>query len=111
SPDDGAALLGACATGLSLDDEPLLEVALDDRRKEVRIAAVELLAQLPDSAYARRMAERCTACVRVTGGRVEVTPPAACDKGMRRDGISPRPPAGIGERAWWLEELVTRTPL
>jgi hypothetical protein len=30
---------------------------------------------------------------------------------MRRDGISARPPAGLGERAWWLEELVTRTPL
>ena len=30
---------------------------------------------------------------------------------MRRDGIAPRPPAGIGERAWWLEEVLARTPL
>jgi hypothetical protein len=111
TPDDRAALLGALATGLSTDDEPLLETALDDRRKEVRVVAIELLALLPGSAYARRMTERSTACVRVSGGRVLVTPPAACDKGMRRDGIAPRPPAGVGERAWWLEELLTRTPL
>jgi hypothetical protein len=30
---------------------------------------------------------------------------------MRRDGIVPRPPAGTGERAWWLEEILARTPL
>jgi hypothetical protein len=111
TPDDRAALLGALAVGLSADDEPLLETALDDRRKEVRGAAIELLALLPDSAYSRRMIERTTACVRATGGRVLITPPSACDKGMRRDGITPRPPAGIGERAWWLEELLSRTPL
>ncbi|GGM10315.1 DUF5691 domain-containing protein [Dactylosporangium sucinum] len=111
TPDDRAALLGALATGLSADDQALLETGLDDRRKEVRVAAVELLALLPDSDYARRMTERSAACVRVQGGRVLINPPAACDKGMRRDGIAPRPPAGVGERAWWLEELLTRTPL
>ncbi|WP_344610942.1 DUF5691 domain-containing protein [Dactylosporangium salmoneum] len=111
TPDDRAALLGALATGLSGDDEPMLETALDDRRKEVRLAALDLLALLPDSGYARRMTERTTACVRTAGGRIQVVPPAACDKGMRRDGIVPRPPAGVGERAWWLEELLTRTPL
>ncbi|MEV6932111.1 DUF5691 domain-containing protein [Dactylosporangium sp. NPDC051485] len=111
TPDDRAALLGALATGLSPDDEPLLETALDDRRKEVRLAALDLLALLPGSAYARRMTERTTACVRIAGGRIQVVPPVACDKGMRRDGLAPRPPAGVGERAWWLEELLTRTPL
>ncbi|WP_432833434.1 DUF5691 domain-containing protein [Dactylosporangium sp. CA-092794] len=111
TPDDRAALLGALATGLSAADEPMLETALDDRRKEVRIAGLDLLARLPDSAYARRMIERTTACVRVAGGRIHVLPPSACDKAMRRDGITPRPPAGVGERAWWLEELLTRTPL
>jgi hypothetical protein len=111
TPDDRAAILGALAIGLSTADESLLDVALDDRRKEVRIAAVELLAHLPDSAYARRMTERTAACVMVIDGRVLVDPPAECDRGMRRDGIAARPPAGLGERAWWLEELITRTPL
>ncbi|WP_426508934.1 DUF5691 domain-containing protein [Dactylosporangium sp. McL0621] len=111
TPDDRAALLGAFATGLSAADEPVLESALDDRRKEVRIVAFDLLAMLPGSGFARRMTERSTACVRVVGGRIQVAPPAACDRAMRRDGIVPRPPAGVGERAWWLEELLTRTPL
>ncbi|UWP82709.1 DUF5691 domain-containing protein [Dactylosporangium fulvum] len=111
TPEDRAALLGALATGLTTGDEPLLETGLDDRRKEVRVAAVELLALLPDSAYAQRMTERSAACVRVSGGRILINPPTTCDKGMRRDGIAPRPPAGVGERAWWLEELLTRTPL
>src|SRR5258707_3007717 len=57
------------------------------------------------------MTERPPACVRISRGRVLVTPPAACDKAMRRDGITPRPPVGVGERAWWLGELLTRTPL
>jgi hypothetical protein len=30
---------------------------------------------------------------------------------MRRDGIVARPPTGVGERAWWLEEILARTPL
>ncbi|GAA3449291.1 DUF5691 domain-containing protein [Dactylosporangium matsuzakiense] len=111
TPDDRAALLGTFATGLSPADEPVLEGALDDRRKEVRNVALDLLAMLPDSAYARRMIERTTAAVRVVDGRIHVEPPAACDKAMRRDGIVARPPAGVGERAWWLEELLTRTPL
>jgi hypothetical protein len=111
TPDDRAALLAALATGLSTADEPLLETALDDRRKEVRIAAIELLARLPGSGYARRMTERSTGSVKVHNGRIVVDPPSECDKAMRRDGIAARPPAGIGERAWWLEELITRTPL
>jgi hypothetical protein len=30
---------------------------------------------------------------------------------MRRDGIVPKPPKGVGERAWWLEQVLARTPL
>ncbi len=99
-------------TGLSADDDPLLERALDDRRRQVRAVALDLLAGLPDSAYARRMSARAVACVRLHGPhRIEVHPPAECDASMRRDGIAPRPPAGTGERAWWLEEILARTPL
>jgi hypothetical protein len=111
-PDDRAALLGACATGLSGDDEPLLEQALDDRRRQVRATAVELLGRLPDSGHARRMAARALACVDLNDpAQLSIAPPAACDRSMIRDGISARPPAGVGERAWWLEEIVARTPL
>ncbi|HEX7746792.1 MAG TPA: DUF5691 domain-containing protein [Micromonosporaceae bacterium] len=111
-PDDRVALLGALATGLSADDEPLLERALDDRRKQVRDVALELLARLPDSAYARRMSDRATTCIQMRGTRaITVSPPTACDRSMRRDGIAPRPPTGTGARAWWLEEILARTSL
>jgi Family of unknown function (DUF5691) len=110
--DDRAVLLGALGTGLATDDEPLLERALDDRRRQVRTVALDLLARLPDSAYAQRMAARARACVDLSGtGPVGINPPAECDRSMRRDGIAPRPPAGVGERAWWLEEILARTPL
>lgn len=110
-PEHRAALLPALHTGLSAADEPLLERALDDRRRAVRDAALELLARVPDSGYAGRMAARARACVELGEDRITVRPPAACDQSMRRDGIAARPPAGTGERAWWLEEILARTPL
>jgi hypothetical protein len=110
-PEDRVALLGTFAVGLSDADEPLLERALDDRRKQVRDLAADLLGGLPGSGYARRMAARAAACVHLGPGRVEITPPDACDRAMRRDGIAPKPPAGTGARAWWLEEVLARTPL
>jgi hypothetical protein len=112
APDDRAALVGALETGLSGADEPLLERALDDRRRQVRAVALDLLVRLPGSAYGRRMAARAAECVELTGsGPIGITPPAACDRSMRRDGIVARPPAGTGERAWWLEEVLAYTPL
>jgi hypothetical protein len=111
TPDDRAALLAVLAIGLSIDDEELLEAALDDRRREVRGVALDLLGRLPGSAYQARMISRARACVRPAGGALAVTPPQHCDRDMQRDGISPRAPAGVGERAWWLEEVLARTPL
>src|SRR5512139_368419 len=58
------AFLATFEQGLSLEDEPFLESALDDRAKDVRALAADLLARLPGSAYARRMAERARACLR-----------------------------------------------
>jgi Family of unknown function (DUF5691) len=113
SPDDRAVLLSALKTGLTLDDEPLLERALDDRRRQVRVVAADLLGRLPDSAYGKRMAARARACVDLEGdgGPIGIEPPGACDRAMRRDGIASKPPAGTGERAWWLEEILARAPL
>jgi uncharacterized protein DUF5691 len=112
SPEHRTALLPALATGLAPADEPPLERALDDRRRQVRDIALDLLGRLPGSGYARRMAARAGDCVHVPeSGSITISPPATCDRSMRRDGIAPRPPAGRGERAWWLEEILARTPL
>ena len=109
--EDRAPLLEALRVNLSAADEALLERALDDRRREVRNRALALLAELPDSGYGRRMADRARAAVQRDGPLLRVDPPAVCDSAMQRDGIVPKPPAGVGARTWWLEEVVARTPL
>ncbi|WP_244894215.1 DUF5691 domain-containing protein [Planobispora rosea] len=110
-PEDRAAFLELLGEGLSLDDEPFLEAALDDRRIEVRHRASELLTRLPDSRLGRRMAERAARRFAVARGRLNVDPPLECDAAMERDGIRPKPPRGMGEQGWWLRQLVSRTPL
>lgn len=111
TPEDRAEFAEALGVGLSMADEPFLERALDDRRREVRQSAANLLAGLPDSRLAGRMARRAAACLTVSGGRVEVRPPLECDAAMERDGVRAKPPRGIGERAWWLQQVVARAPL
>ncbi|MEV4250602.1 DUF5691 domain-containing protein [Streptosporangium canum] len=111
TPDDRASFLEVLADRLSSDDEPFLEAALDDRRREVRHQAADLLTRLPDSRLALRMAGRVARCLSVEDGEIQVTPPAACDAAMERDGIRAKPPRGTGERSWWLQQAVARTPL
>ncbi|MGW5846848.1 DUF5691 domain-containing protein [Streptomyces sp. NPDC055254] len=105
--EDRLMFLDSLRAGLSAQDEPFLESALGDRSRNVRATAAELLSALPMSALAGRMAERALACVGPEG----VTPPAECDRGMLRDGVVERPPAGRGERAWWLGQIVEAAPL
>ncbi|MFC5819810.1 DUF5691 domain-containing protein [Nonomuraea harbinensis] len=111
TPDDRAAFTEMLADGLSMDDEPFLESALDDRRREVRQEAANLLTRLPGSRLSRRMAERARACLTVTPAAILVEPPAGCDGVMERDGIRAKPPRGFGERAWWLQQVIARAPL
>jgi hypothetical protein len=45
--------------------------------------------------------------------RLEIALPDACDQAMIRDGVEPKLPAdrqGIGERAWWLLQLLRAVP-
>ncbi|MDJ0464028.1 DUF5691 domain-containing protein [Streptomyces sp. H27-C3] len=116
--EDRLMFLDSLRTGLSDSDEPFLEQALSDRSRNVRSTAAELLSALPRSALASRMASRATTCVSLDrsdrtgdGERITVEAPHECDADMQRDGISPKPPAGRGERSWWLSQLVECTPL
>jgi hypothetical protein len=116
-PEDRAAFLETLAEGLSMEDEPFLEAALDDKRKEVRAAAAELLSHLADSRLCGRMAARLAPLVRVNkkllGKRkLQVDVPATHDAVMARDGIdakSSRP--GLGDKASHLASIVAGTPL
>ncbi len=114
--EDRLMFLDSLRTGLSHDDEPFLEQALNDRSRNVRATAAELLSALPESAFAARMAERSAGCVgpdRIggAGAVIAVEAPHECDEAMRRDGVSATPPTGRGERTWWLVQLVEATPL
>jgi hypothetical protein len=125
--DDRTAFVASLDAGLSIDDEPFLEGALDDRSKEVRRAAAALLARLPDSRLAGRMLERARSLLawspagkaRLLGlrpgqaARLDITLPPECDKAMARDGIEAKPPAhrkDLGERAWWLLQMLSAIP-
>ncbi|HEU4452749.1 MAG TPA: DUF5691 domain-containing protein [Longimicrobium sp.] len=123
APKDRVAFLAELVEGLSDADEPFLESALDDRRKEVRQMAAGVLRRLPTSRLARRMAERARPLLRislpsggflskVTGAKPEIAVdlPAECTREMIRDGVEPKPPQGTGERAWWLQQVIAATP-
>jgi hypothetical protein len=113
--EDRLMFLDSLRTGLESADEPFLEQALADRSRNVRATAAELLSALPGSALAGRMAARAAACVAVdrTQGQpaIVVEAPHECDPDMERDGVVPKPPAGRGERSWWLGQLVEAAPL
>lgn len=122
-PDAREAFLGALQIGLSADDEPFLEAALDDKRKGVRQAAAECLARLPGSAHAKRNLARLEGLIvmeepkggllaRFRNRKLIVQLPAALDKAGVRDGLEAKPPAvrKVGDRAFWLEQMVELVP-
>lgn len=113
------AILDEHEPGLSMADEPFLESCLDDRSKEVRSRAAALLRTLPDSRLCGRMTERAKGILSwkpgllgLGKGSLIVEPPAACDKAMIRDGISPKLAmrGTLGERGVWLSGIITATP-
>lgn len=123
-------LLNVIGSGLSHEDEPFLEAALDDRSSNVRARAAELLARMPGSALLARMRERAdmlldyspppqqrlkTLMRSVFGGAEQsgtltVRLPDQLDKATQRDGIAPKPPEGLGERGWWLTQILAMVP-
>ncbi|MEU8616805.1 DUF5691 domain-containing protein [Streptomyces sp. NPDC048623] len=113
--EDRLMFLDSLRAGLGPADEEFLEAALSDRSRNVRATAAELLSALPASALAARMAGRAASCVSLDRTRgaetIVVEAPHECDAGMRHDGVVPTPPAGRGERSWWLGQLVEAAPL
>ncbi|WP_067534750.1 SWIM zinc finger family protein [Nocardia crassostreae] len=115
-------LLAVLADGLSLEDERLLEEALDDRRAKVRRLAADLLGRLPDSAFAGRMAARAGAWLsfgqRLRQPQLTTTGPGVLDDAARRDGVGDafgytayRADGAPDLAAEWLHRVVAATPL
>ncbi|MEM6793744.1 MAG: DUF5691 domain-containing protein [Acidobacteriota bacterium] len=118
-----ARLMEALRVGLSTLDEPLLEKGLEDRSKQVRERAAELLSALPDSSRAARMRNRCRCLIARRGispsrSALEIEAPEAFGAESQRDGLRELP-AGtrsrskgrLGPSGWRLRELVGATPM
>jgi hypothetical protein len=113
-----AILLPALGEGLQADDEPLLAATLaNDRSKEVRQLAAILLSRLPASDFAQRMIARLEVCIRSQRKLLRtvtvIEPPAAFAPDWKTDALEEQPPPEVklGERAWWLRQLVSYVPL
>jgi Family of unknown function (DUF5691)/SWIM zinc finger len=110
---DRVLTLVAMATSLGPDDEPFLERALGDSRAEVRSVAVDRLVTLPGSALAK-LAEETARPVLAAVGRARpslaVEPPSEWTDDLARLAIPRKPPHGVGERSWWLRQLIARIP-
>lgn len=113
--EDRAAFVELLGTDLSMDDEPFLEEqALTDRARDVRRAAAAALARLPASRLAARMEARVAAHVRLERAGppvLEVRLPDDLPARWAADGVDRQPRRGMGERAWWLAQVVAATPL
>ena len=115
--------------GLSLADEPFLEAALDDRGQAVRAEAAQLLTRQQGSALSRRMRERADTLLAYTPhkrgllrslaqalrgdaarGDLTVCLPEDLARDWQRDGVAPKPRAGLGERAWWFMCVLSAVP-
>lgn len=108
--DHRAAFLQTLQTNLSLADQDFLETCLDDRSKEVRQVAVALLSQLPASQFGQRLVSYLKPLIRVEEDRVTITPPAELNAAMIRDGLTLAERSGTGQRASWLQQLLSAIP-
>ncbi len=120
-PDMREPIIQALAAGLSMEDEPFLEAALDDKRKAVRTSAAGLLAALPESRLCQRMIQRITPLLQLVESKsgllrrmrksLEVTLPGDPDKSMLRDGLEAKARGKMGAKAVLLLQMLAATPL
>jgi hypothetical protein len=114
SAGDRARFLALFQDGLSAEDEEFLEMALGDRSKDVRKVAADLLARLPTSQLCQRIVQRLQVLMTASSSpssSFKLELPTECNEAMLRDGIEPKSPAGLGERTWWLVQIIAATPL
>lgn len=115
SANERATFIEILDNGLSDDDEPLLERALDMQWSVVRKSAAQRLAQLPNSAYVQRMCERARRLLHFKKSllgklSIEVELPTECDETMARDGLVRARTPQSGERAGWLKAILNAVP-
>ena len=112
APEHRVKLISCLNTGASSADQEFLELALDDKRKEVRAVAQAMLLTIPNSSLELRMRTRLDKLLlleEAKNGAQEllINLPAERDKAMQRDGVGNGPHYGIGEKAGWLLDMLT----
>ena len=103
-------LIKTLEVGLSSEDEAFLEKVLDDRAASVKAAVPAMLVRIPTSAFAQRMMSRADAILTNAEGKLKLKLPTAFDKTWLRDGIVEKPHSGVGERAWWMMQILGSVP-
>ncbi|ERN40613.1 hypothetical protein KR51_00028700 [Rubidibacter lacunae KORDI 51-2] len=108
--DARASLLETLAIGLDLADEAWLESALSDRSKQVRQVSAALLAKLRGSNYGERMRSRLDPLLQLDDRQIRVVLPDTLTPEMERDGVLAQAPRGIGQKTWWLVQMLGAVP-
>lgn len=102
---------------LNQNDEIFLTPLLKDRSREVRQTAAMLLAREPESAFSKQLTDWLEVLIYAKKGFIKTTwhcdaplqaEPAWADAAIE---INMPKHSGMGERAWWLYQLVRLTPL
>ncbi len=112
-----AELAAVLAQGLCADDELLLDTLRADRSAEVRQVALRLLLRLPRSAHGQRAVARLAPLLRHERALLRkhwhIEAPDAADSDWKADGLEAERPKQdpLGERAWWLYQVVRQVPL
>lgn len=112
-----AELAAELATSLGADDEALLDRLRDDRSREVRQVALGLLLRLPQAAHPQRAARRVDALLKhervLLRKRWQIDAPNEAAADWKDDQVDANRPQheSLGERGWWLYQLVRQVPL
>lgn len=107
----------AMAIGRHPGDAPVLEPLLKDRSRDVRFEAARLLALLPDSAHAQRLIGWIAPLLAPKRGLLskgwQLEAPETADPAWAAALVEVARPQHepLGERAWWLYQLVRQVPL
>ena len=118
SGDTRAAFLAVIGNDPAPEEIPLLESAVKDRKREVRLLARTALMARPQSDWTRRAFARALPLLKMEGllltKRLVLHLPEAFDPEWKEDGLEEKVPAGskgLGPRAWWAVQLLACVPL
>jgi Family of unknown function (DUF5691) len=103
--------ISVLAYQLSLHDEPFLEHALSDRSSDVRELAAALLASLPESQFNARTRERLRPILTIKKEKLTIELPDAFDPTWTKDGIEEKAPQGVGQKQYWVRQIMRRASL